>query len=196
MRKNELSYKSLKNICNPNNFKFETTDDLDSKDLIYGQDRGIKALEFGLDVEAKGYNLYVEGPSGVGKTMYTKNYVNKIAAKKKTPDDWCYIYNFEEPNEPIAVSLPAWKGKEFRDDMDSFIQDIKGLEFIVIATFAVLLYENFRIQQNRIPIYIGICGTILCFFLDKDNFLLYSLISIVFLLCLLKNKLIHKNSSI
>ena len=125
MRKNELSYKSLKNICNPNNFKFETTDDLDSKDLIYGQDRGIKALEFGLDVEAKGYNLYVEGPSGVGKTMYTKNYVNKIAAKKKTPDDWCYIYNFEEPNEPIAVSLPAGKGKEFRDDMNSFIQDIK-----------------------------------------------------------------------
>ena len=54
MRKNELSYKSLKNICNPINFKFETTGDLDSKDLIYGQDRGIKALEFGLDVEAKG----------------------------------------------------------------------------------------------------------------------------------------------
>lgn len=125
MMKNELSYKSLKNICNPNNFKFETTDDLDSKDLIYGQDRGIKALEFGLDVEAKGYNLYLEGPSGVGKTMYTKNYVTKIATKKKTPDDWCYIYNFEEPNEPIAVSLPAGKGKEFRDDMTSFISDIK-----------------------------------------------------------------------
>ena len=125
MMKNELSYKSLKNICNPNNFKFETTDDLDSKDLIYGQDRGIKALEFGLDVEAKGYNLYLEGPSGVGKTMYTKNYVTKIATKKKTPDDWCYIYNFEEPNEPIAVSLPASKGKEFRDDMTSFISDIK-----------------------------------------------------------------------
>lgn len=125
MRKNELSYKSLKNIYNPNNFKFETTDDLDSKDLIYGQDRGIKALEFGLDVESKGYNLYLEGPSGVGKTMYTKNYVTKVAAKKKTPDDWCYIYNFEEPNEPIAVSLPAGKGKEFRDDMNSFIQDIK-----------------------------------------------------------------------
>ena len=125
MMKNELSYRSLKNICNPNNFKFETTDDLDSKDLIYGQDRGIKALEFGLDVEAKGYNLYLEGPSGVGKTMYTKNYVTKIATKKKTPDDWCYIYNFEEPNEPIAVSLPASKGKEFRDDMTSFISDIK-----------------------------------------------------------------------
>lgn len=125
MRKNELSYKSLKNICNPNTFKFETTDELDSKDLIYGQDRGIKALEFGLDVDSKGYNLYLEGPSGVGKTMYTKNYVTKIASKKKTPDDWCYIYNFENPNEPIAVSLQAGKGKEFRDDMDTFIVDIK-----------------------------------------------------------------------
>lgn len=125
MKKNELSYKSLKNICNPNNFKFETTDELDSKDLIYGQDRGIKALEFGLDVESKGYNLYLEGPSGVGKTMYTKNYVTKVASKKKTPDDWCYIYNFEEPNEPVAVSLQAGKGKEFRDDMDAFITDIK-----------------------------------------------------------------------
>lgn len=125
MRKNELSYKSLKNVCNPNTFKFETTDELDSKDLIYGQDRGIKALEFGLDVDSKGYNLYLEGPSGVGKTMYTKNYVTKVASKKKTPDDWCYIYNFDNPNEPISVSLHAGKGRVFRDDMDAFIADIR-----------------------------------------------------------------------
>ena len=57
MKKNELSYKELKNICNPNTFKFETTDELDGIDSIYGQDRGIKALEFGLNVDSKGYNL-------------------------------------------------------------------------------------------------------------------------------------------
>ena len=124
MRKNELSYKELKNICNPNTFKFETTDELDGLDSIYGQDRGIKALEFGLSVDAKGYNLYIEGPSGVGKTMYAKKYISKLASKKKTPDDWCYIYNFDIPNEPIAVSLPAGLGKEFKSDMDSFIEDI------------------------------------------------------------------------
>ncbi len=124
MKKNELNYKELKNICNPNTFKFETTDELDGLDSIYGQDRGIKALEFGLSVDAKGYNLYIEGPSGVGKTMYAKKYITKLASKKKVPDDWCYIYNFKVPNEPIAVSLPAGLGKEFKSDMDIFIEDI------------------------------------------------------------------------
>lgn len=124
MKKNELSYKELKNYCNPNMFKFETTDELDDSDLIYGQDRGIKALEFGINVDSKGYNLYLEGPSGVGKTMYTKRYVSKVASKKKTPDDWCYIYNFENPNEPIAVSLSAGLGKDFKNDMDDFIKEI------------------------------------------------------------------------
>ena len=124
MRKEELSYKDLKNYCNPNIFKFDTTEELDDSNVVYGQDRGIKALEFGLSVDSKGYNLYVEGPSGVGKTMYTKKYVGKVAEKKKVPDDWCYIYNFDNPNEPIAVSLSAGQGKEFRNDMDTFIEDI------------------------------------------------------------------------
>ena len=124
MRKEELSYKDLKNYCNPNIFKFDTTEELDDSNVVYGQDRGIKALEFGLSVDSKGYNLYVEGPSGVGKTMYTKKYVGKVAEKKKVPDDWCYIYNFDNPNEPIAVSLASGQGKEFRSDMDAFIDDI------------------------------------------------------------------------
>lgn len=70
MKKNELSYKDLKDFCNPSSFNFETTEELDDTNLAYGQDRGIKALEFGLSVDSKGYNLYLEGPSGV-----RKNYV-------------------------------------------------------------------------------------------------------------------------
>jgi len=126
MKKNELSYKNLKTTCNPEIFKFETTADVEPTDSGIGQDRGIKALEFGVNVDVKGYNLYLEGPSGVGKTMYTKNYLRKIAKKKKTPNDWCYIYNFDNPNEPIAVSLPAGQGKEFKGVMDDFIKDIKA----------------------------------------------------------------------
>ena len=125
MKKNELNYKQLKNICDPNIFNFETTADINDDDLVYGQERGIKALEFGLNINSKGYNLYLEGPAGVGKTMYTNKYVSELAAKQKTPDDWCYIYNFKDPNEPIAVALPAGMGKEFKDTMDSFITDIR-----------------------------------------------------------------------
>ncbi len=123
--KNELSYKNLKINCNPKIFKFETTEELTGIHTGIGQDRGIKALEFGLNVDIKGYNLYLEGPSGVGKTMYTKHYLDKLSKKKKTPCDWCYIYNFDNPNEPIAVSLHAGQGKEFRDYMESFIKDIR-----------------------------------------------------------------------
>ena len=123
--KNELTYKDLKMTCNPNIFNFDSTADLESIQEGIGQDRGIKALEFGLQVDVKGYNLYLEGPSGVGKTLYTRNYLNKLALKKKVPSDWCYVYNFDIPNEPIAVELPAGRGKEFKDDMDGFIKEIK-----------------------------------------------------------------------
>lgn len=124
-KKNELSYKDLKITCNPEIFKFEDTSELEPINTGIGQERGIKALEFGVNVDIKGYNIYLEGPSGVGKTMYAKNYLDKISKKKKTPSDWCYIYNFANPNEPIAVSFPAGQGKEFKETMDSFIKDIR-----------------------------------------------------------------------
>ncbi len=123
--KNELNYKQLKMTCDPDIFKFDTTEHLEHITTGIGQDRGIKALEFGVNVDIKGYNLYIEGPNGVGKTMYTKNYLRKIARKKKVPQDWCYIYNFNNPNEPIAVSLPAGQGKEFKEDMEEFTKEIK-----------------------------------------------------------------------
>jgi len=125
MKKNELSYKDLKMTCNPDLFKFETTEELEGIREGIGQDRGIKALDFGLQMDMKGYNIYLEGPSGVGKTMYTKNFLDKIAGKKKVPSDWCYIYNFDNPNEPVAAELPAGQGKEFKASMDGFIKEIK-----------------------------------------------------------------------
>ena len=125
-RSNELLPRDLKDICNPNLFKFETTKELvDTSDLIYGQERGIRALDFGLDIDIKGYNLYLEGPSGVGKTMYTKKFLAAKAAKEKVPNDWCYIYNFEDPNAPVAISFPAGQGKVFKETMENFVKDIR-----------------------------------------------------------------------
>jgi len=120
----ELSYRSLKSTCNPNLFKFDTTESLEPIQGGIGQDRGIKALEFGLNVDINGYNLYVEGPSGVGKTMYTKHFLDSISKKKKVPQDWCYVYNFDNPNEPVSIPLSAGQGKEFKEAMDKFVKDI------------------------------------------------------------------------
>lgn len=143
-RKNELGYKELKVTCDPKTFNFDTTNDLEPISTGIGQERGIKALEFGLNVDINGYNVYVEGPYGVGKTAYVKNYLNVISKKKKIPNDWCYLYNFENPNEPVAVSLPAGQGKEFRDIMNSFINEIK---VDIKNTFS---NEDFEKEKNLI----------------------------------------------
>ncbi|MBQ9314005.1 MAG: AAA family ATPase [Clostridia bacterium] len=122
----ELSYTQLKKECDPTNFKFKTTRELEPFTGTIGQARGIKAIEFGLNIDIKGYNLYLEGPTGIGKTIYIRNKLNDIAKDKPIPNDWIYLYNFNNSNEPIAVSLPAGIGKQFANDMDSFIQTIKA----------------------------------------------------------------------
>ena len=122
---NEVSWKKLKYRCNPDIFNFVTTEELERNYDGIGQERGIASLKFGLNVDVNGYNLYLEGPSRVGKTMYTKNYLTKISKMKKVPQDWCYVYNFENPNEPVAISFTAGQGQEFKDAMDKFIKDIK-----------------------------------------------------------------------
>lgn len=121
----ELSYTQLKKSCDPASFKFKTTKELEPFTGTIGQARGIKAMEFGLNIDIKGYNLYLEGPTGIGKTIYARNKLEAIAKTKPVPDDWCYVYNFENPNEPIAISLPAKMGKEFTNDMAQFIENIK-----------------------------------------------------------------------
>lgn len=121
----ELSFKELKKECDPSSFKFKTTRELEPFSGTIGQARGIKAIEFGLNIDIKGYNLYLEGPTGIGKTIYAKNLLNEMAKTKPIPDDWCYIYNFDNSNEPKAISLPAGLGRQFMNDMDSFIQTIK-----------------------------------------------------------------------
>lgn len=121
----ELSYTQLKKTCDPASFKFKTTKELEAFNGTIGQARGIKAMEFGLNIDIKGYNLYLEGPTGIGKTIYARNKLETLAKTKPVPDDWCYVYNFVNPNEPVAISLPAKMGKEFKNDMAQFIENIK-----------------------------------------------------------------------
>lgn len=122
----EVPIRSLKYNCNPDIFKFSTTEELESNYQGIGQKRGIESLEFGLSIDISGYNVYIEGPSGSGKTTYTKNFLTELSTKKKAPEDWVYVYNFDEPNEPVAINLAAGEGKKFQSTMDTFIKDIRN----------------------------------------------------------------------
>ena len=121
----ELSYTQLKKECDPAIFKFKSTKEVEPFSGIIGQTRGIEAFKFGINIDVKGYNIYIEGSTGIGKTVFAKNYLKDFAENKPTPDDWCYIYNFNNPNEPKAISLPAGQGKAFKEDMDAFIETVK-----------------------------------------------------------------------
>ena len=122
----ELTYKDLKKECDPAFFKFKTTRELDPFDGVIGQSRAIKAMEFGLNIDIKGYNIFIEGTTGIGKTIYARNKLSEIAKTKPVPDDWCYVYNFSNSNEPMAINLPAGLGREFTNDMNQFIETIKN----------------------------------------------------------------------
>ena len=124
----ELSYTELNNICEPSLFGFNTTDDLTPLNGIIGQDRAVKAFDFGLRVKSRGYNIYMSGPSGVGKTTYARLSAERIAAKEPVPYDWCYVYNFDNPRNPQSLRFKPGVGRQFRDDMadivDTFITEI------------------------------------------------------------------------
>lgn len=122
---NELDYTQLKNSCSPSDFAFESTAELTPLEGIIGQERAVKAFEFGLAVKMKGYNIYMSGPSGTGKTTYALSSAEKLAATEPIPMDWCYVYNFENPMKPIAISFEAGSGKKFRDDMAELVEQIQ-----------------------------------------------------------------------
>jgi len=122
--KYRLKPKDLRKVCNPDSFKFETTADLFPLKGIIGQDRAVRALEFGLNVDRQGYNIYLAGAMGTGKTTLARELLQKKARKEPRPSDWCYVYNFENPDNPIALELPAGQGKKFKKDLEDQVEKI------------------------------------------------------------------------
>lgn len=124
-KKNELNYKQLKYFFDLKKLKFKTTAEFEPEYESIGQDRAVASLEFGLNMKLKGYNIFMSGPSGTGKTNYAAKYARKIANSQPVPDDWCYVYNFKNSNQPTALNLKAGKGAEFQHDMENFIKVIQ-----------------------------------------------------------------------
>ncbi|MBM4761477.1 AAA family ATPase [Bacillus sp. B15-48] len=116
----------LMSSFDPAHFPFETTADLDQQpNEMIGQQRAEQAMEFGLSVEQTGYNLFIVGPSGTGRMTYTLDSVANIAKTRSVPDDWCYVYNFENPDRPTAISLPAGEGIRFQQKIETLLIEIE-----------------------------------------------------------------------
>ncbi|ERM93203.1 ATP-dependent protease [Caldanaerobacter subterraneus subsp. yonseiensis KB-1] len=121
----KLRVEKLKRYIDPAILDFETTDEVPALEGIIGQDRAQKAMEFGVKIKQKGYNIFITGITGTGRTSFAATYIKEIAKKEKRPNDWVYVYNFEKPSQPIAIELPAGLGKEFKKDMEEFVEQLQ-----------------------------------------------------------------------
>lgn len=145
----------LRKKCDPSVFDFENTGQVAPSLELIGQQRAARALEFGLSVRLDGYNIYMAGEPGQGKTRYALECARKYASRMPVPDDWCYVYNFEDPNRPRAINLPAGTGREFKNDMEEFVKAVgaeieKALKGDEYEAEKSRIMKKFRDRKNEL----------------------------------------------
>ncbi|MFW5807048.1 MAG: Lon protease family protein [Spirochaetota bacterium] len=142
----KLSAHDVRRRVDPSTICVETTQGVEPISEIIGQDRALKALQFGLHVHGKGYNIYVSGPPGIGKMTSVESYLERVATEKTPPADWCFVYNLQDPYQPRAVGLPSGKGNEFKSDM-AHLREV--VERDIPGVFAGEEYTRLREEELR-----------------------------------------------
>jgi len=121
----KLAATDLRKYCKVEDINFNTTEDVPLLEGMIGQERAVRATEFGLRIKRHGYNIFMTGLTGTGKSSYAQSIISKISAEEPVPDDWVYVYNFEHPGEPIAMNLPAGLGEIFCRHIEELLEDLK-----------------------------------------------------------------------
>ncbi|NQT31051.1 MAG: AAA family ATPase [Deltaproteobacteria bacterium] len=137
----ELTAEQVRLQCTPTVFKCDSTEELRPKDGIIGQDRALSALKFGLNIAKPGFNVYVSGLAGTGRTTAIKSFMEALAARKETPSDWCYVHNFRDSYCPHALMVPAGMGEALRRDMEVAIDNARRS---LVQTFTSKEYAQRR----------------------------------------------------
>ena len=115
----ELTAENVYKVCGSDNINCDSSQELTALETIVGQDRAIRAMQFGLGIKEKGFNIYVSGMPGTGRTTAVRRYLEEMAITKPIPSDWCYVNNFQDPYHPHALSLPAGRAIELQKGMEN-----------------------------------------------------------------------------
>jgi lon-related putative ATP-dependent protease len=122
---NPLAVEKYRNAYDTAKVVCVSTDKLKPTDEIIGQERAQRAMRFGLNIQEKGFNIYVAGMPGTGRRSAVKKFLDELARTKPKANDWIYVNNFTNQYEPLAITLPPGKGAEFKHDMSSFIDEAR-----------------------------------------------------------------------
>ncbi len=136
-----LTPDALRKICPSEDFSFEGTDELQPLEEVVAQNRAVEAITFGVGIRSEGFNLFVLGPAGTGKTTAIKGFLATEAAKLPTAPDWCYVNNFVDPQRPRALCLPPGRTHLFQSDCERLLNELK--------TGVPRAFESEAYEQNR-----------------------------------------------
>jgi lon-related putative ATP-dependent protease len=125
-RPQPLQASELRRVVNPASLGFKTTDELVPITGLIGQERALKAIQFGADIKSHDFNMFVLGPPASGKTTAVKAHLGPKAAEAPTPPDWAYVYNFDNPNRPKALKLPSRRAKDLAKGMIAALDELRG----------------------------------------------------------------------
>lgn len=139
-----LSPIALCKRSDPEDITFDSTAELENLTEIPGQERALEAFHFATGINVAGHNVYVLGNSGSGRHDFVRQFLEKTAASREIPADWCYVYNFDDPRQPRALSLPPGRSRELREDVEKVITDAQtGIP-------AAFESEDFQTQRESI----------------------------------------------
>lgn len=143
----ELNADRVRRMTDPASLECTSTEEVECLTGFIGQERAAKSMDFGLSINSKGYNIFVIGNSGSGRTTYALESLKKKSQEMDVPDDLVYVYNFDNPGEPIALPVPAGKGKEMESTFSALVDDLKG---VISKAFEKGHYEDTKSQEVKL----------------------------------------------
>ena len=143
-RPQPLEASELRRMVNPASLGFKTTDELHPNTGLIGQDRALKAIQFGANIKSHDFNIFVLGPPASGKTTAVKAHLGPKAAEAPTPADWVYVYNFDNLNRPKALQLPHGRSKDLARGMVAALDELRS---VLPALFES---EDYQVRRRAI----------------------------------------------
>ena len=145
----------LRWVCDPALFSFKSTEEIAILEGSIGQQRALVAIDFGLGMTNNGFNIYLAGDPGTGRTSTICSILRRRAKEGDPPSDWCYVHNFQAPDAPLALSLPAGKGSELAADLRELLDYVRAnipsaLESKEYETNRVSIIEKFQEKNGEI----------------------------------------------
>jgi len=144
IKKFELKPADLRSTCDPKTFTFKNTAEVKPLDNVIGQERAVQAIEFGLNMKSPGYNMFVTGIEGTGKSTIIRDIINAHAKKLASPADWCMVNNFKDEFRPKPISVPTGKATRFCKKMNGLIEDLKK------ELPKAFEHESYQLKQSEI----------------------------------------------